>query len=622
MNFNNFRFKCFTICFILFPFTLLAQINDTESPDTSWFTDITKQVGLNFTNVEAVIAVDVNNDDYPDLIFINQPQVVDGLSLYINEERPGSTNPHDRIFVNKTLGSGLNTPGLIVDLAGATDFDNDGNVDLLVNTWWQDSTSSGNNCVPNPNPAHERLRILWGHGDGTFTLDTFSNTPNSGLEALGPLAGTGLPALDYDRDGYLDFFVACHFHNWCSQVPESAHLMHNNGNRTFTDVSEKAGINVSQKDPSKPWLYNQVPTARALFGANVFDWNNDGLPDIFTCPYEATGYPFDAKNNQYSTAADTEDTRGYGNLYKNNGNGTFTDVGITENWDPHFAWSKQGMVPWSAMPADYNNDGNMDFLAVIVHGGNNDTVAPYNTPTSFPGDGRTCIFTNLGPDSGYRFKPDVGRIHRNKPRNVTYGDHTGCWSDFNNDGYQDLMIGDAAYNLTSRGFPDYQRMFFELQDTLTHNFYDITAKLGLCDSITDSILHKIRRPATIIPVDFDLDGDDDIIKCPYVPSTDSVLFLRNNVGNRNNHITIKLIAPKGVNKSCIGARITVISGNLKQTKEIYGDQGSWTNEYPFIQSFGLGKRTIIDTIDVRWPNAKGTHTILKHVKANQFIKID
>jgi hypothetical protein len=583
-------------------------------------------VGLNVTNLGAVIAVDVNNDDYPDLIFIkNGGPDTNNLVLYINEQRPGSKDPHDRIFVDKTAGSGLNVPGVRVDLAGAADFDNDGNVDLLVNTWWMDSTISGDKCVPNLTQAKNRLRIFWGNGKGHFTLDSLSNTPNNGLKELGALAGSGLPSLDYDRDGYLDFFVACHFHDWCQQVPEPAHLMHNNGNRTFTDVSAQAGINVSQKDPAKPWLYNQVPTARALFGANVFDWNNDGLPDIFTCPYEATGYPFDAKNNQYSTAADTEDTRGYGNLYRNNGNGTFTDVGITENWDPHFAWSKQGMVPWAAMPADYNNDGNMDFLAIIVHGGNYDTVPPYNSPTSFPGDGRSCIYTNLGPDSGYRFKPDVGRIHRNKPRNVTLGDHNGFWIDFNNDGYQDLMLGDAAYGLTSRGYPDYQRMYFELQDTLNHNFYDITAKLGFCDSVTDSILHKIRRPSVMLPVDFDLDGDDDIIKCPYspgAPENDSVLFLRNNIGNRNNHITIKLVAPKGVNKSCIGARITVKAGNLKQMKEIYGDQGSWTNEYPFIQSFGLGKRTVIDTIDVRWPDAKSTHTILTNVKANQFIKID
>jgi enediyne biosynthesis protein E4 len=618
MNFYNFRFSLIALCFMLFPLTLFAQTDDTETPDTSWFTDVTAQSGLTLSNANFAIAVDVNNDDYPDILVVSNLGVDNGFTLYINEERPGSSDPTDRIFVDETATSGLNVPGVYKDLASIGDFDNDGNVDIIVNCWYLNNETS---CPTIPDPAKNRLRIFWGNGDGTFTLDSLSNTPNSGLENLGILPGSGLPSLDYDRDGYLDFFVACHYNNWCQQVPQKAHLMHNNGDRTFTDVTTQAGINVSEKDSSKPWLFKTWPTARALFGANVFDWNNDCWPDIFTCPYEATGYPYE------TNGPDTADTRGYGNLYRNNGNGTFTDVGITENWDPHFAWSVQGIVPWAAMPGDYNNDGNMDFLAVLVHGENYDTVPPYNEPNAFPGDGRTAIFTNLGPDSNYRFKPDVGRIHRNNPQNITHGDHNGFWIDMNNDGYQDIVLGDAAYDETQYGDSDMQRMFFELQDTLNHDFNDITHRLGYIKNDTEyasSILHKIRRPGEILPVDYDLDGDDDILKYPYgaaPPNNDSVTLFRNNVGNKNNHITIKLIAPDGVNKSCIGARITVVSGNLRQMKEIYGDQGQWTVQYPFIQNFGLGKRTMVDTIDVRWPDADCTHTILTNVAANQFVRI-
>ncbi len=627
MNFFRFRMNRITLCFILFPFTLFAQTNSTETPDTSWFTDITTSVGLGKynTNVGACIAVDVNNDDYPDLIFLNGLGSDTGWALYINEERPGSTDPTDRIFVDSTKNSGLNVPGVYKDLAGAGDFDNDGNVDIVVNCWYLDNET---NCPTVPNPAKNRLRIFWGDGKGHFTLDSLSNTPNSGLESLGLLSGTGLPALDYDRDGYLDLFVACHFDNWCYQDATPAHLMHNNGNRTFTDVATATGINVSQKDPYNP-PDNQnppVPTSRALFGANIFDFNNDCWPDIFTAPYEAIGYPFYVYTGQtyYSNVDSQIDTRGYGNVYENI-NGKFKDTGVTVNWFPHFAWSVQGMVPWAAMPADYNNDGNMDFLAVIVHGTNYDTTYPYNKEGYLPGDGRSAIFTNLGPANGYRFKEDVGRINRSNPQNVTHGDHNGIWIDMNNDGHQDLILGDAAYDESSEGYPDYQRMFFELQDTLNHNFYDITAKLGLCDSVTDSIKHDIRRPSVMLPVDFDLDGDDDIIKMPYSPggtTNDSITLFRNNIGNKNNHITIKLVAGPGVNSSCIGARITVKSGNLKQMKEIYGDQGSWTNEYPFIQNFGLGQRTMIDTIDIRWPDNDCTHSILTNVPANNFITIN
>ncbi len=268
----------------------------------------------------------------------------------------------------------------------------------------------------------------------------------------------------------------------------------------------------------------------------------------------------------------------------------------------------------------------MDYLVLEVHGANN-IGSQYNYP-AFPGNGITCIFTNLGPDSNYKLSPNVTQITRNNPKNITHGDHNGFWSDFNNDGWLDLVVGDAAYDESQYGYPDNQRMFFELQDTTTHHFRDITHELGFItgtnvDSIvSSSILHKIRRPSVMLPVDYDLDGADDIFKCPYNTPGDSVLVLHNNVGTRNNHITIKLIAPSGVNKSCIGARIRVVSGNLKQMKDVYGCQGSQTNEYPFIQNFGLGKRTHIDTIDVRWPNNDCTHTIITNVGVNQFLRID
>ncbi len=347
MNFYKSPMNRITICFILFSFTLFPIslfAQDTEKPDTSWFTDVTAKVGLNTTNIGAMIAVDVNNDDYPDLITLgNQSDTC--LRLWINEERSGSTDPTDRVFVDETATSGLQVPGVVVGLAGAADFNNDGNVDIIVNTWYDDSTVNSNgDCVPNPDSGQNRLRIFLGDGQGHFTL-----LENSGLENMGPNYGTGLPMLDYNRDGNLDLYAATQFRNWCYEVPFGSHLFKGDGTGHFTDVTQSSGIQKSQKDPSKPWL-NPPPT-RGYYGANVSDWNNDCWPDIFACPYEAIGYPFEAVNGQYPTNADTEDTRGYGNLYVNiNGTGIFKDTGITANWDPHFAWADQGMVPWAAMP--------------------------------------------------------------------------------------------------------------------------------------------------------------------------------------------------------------------------------------------------------------------------------
>lgn len=622
MNVYKIKLAAFALCLMLFGSKAFAQ--DTESPDTSWFTDVTDKVGLNhMVNPGGLLIVDVNNDDYPDLITFSGLGSDTGVHLYLNEEAPGSTDPTNRVFVDVTATSGLNVPGVYHDLAGAADFDNDGNIDLVTNCWPLDNQT---NCVTT-NPAKEKMRIWWGDGQGHFTLDSIASSTPTGLEALGSLSGSGLPALDYDRDGNLDFFVACHFDSWCYENATAAHLMHNNGNRTFSDSATAAGINISEEDSSKPWL--TPPSARALFGANMSDWNNDCWPDIFTCPYEANGYPFTATHCLYNYGSfeayapcnlDTQDTRGYGNLYENLGGqgklGKFKDVGVTANYDTHFAWAMQGIVPWAAMPADYNNDGNMDYLVLEVHGANEDSTSGFNFPAE-PGNGRTVILTNSGPSHGYKLNYDVGRIRRSFPINETHGDHTGCWIDMNNDGYEDLLIGDAVY----AGSIDNQRIFFELQDTAKHIFNDITEALGYCAPPT-TIDYKIRRPGNLSPIDYDLDGDDDIIKIPYTWPQDSILMLRNNVGNRNNHITVKLIAPDGVNKSCIGARIRVVAGNLRMMKDIMGDMGQWTNEYPFIQNFGLGQRTMIDTIDVRWPDANCTHTIVTHVAANQFVRID
>ncbi len=558
-------------CALLF-FTsfVFYGITPVFSQDSTWFRDVTAQLGFGVMHAVAIVGLDVNNDDYPDLITLYGNQSAEGhWRLYINTQAPGSSNPRDRVFMDATDGSGLLAPGRVQDLMSAGDFNNDGNIDIVVNAWFHDSTVQQNVCVTNPDNG-SRLHLLLGNGQGRFTLKE-----NSGLEDLGTMSGTGLPTLDFDRDGNLDLYVATHYNNWCYGVPQQNFLMKGNGDGTFTNVSQAAGI---------------AHPARSLFGANVADWNNDCYMDIITAPYEAYGY---------------------GNLFRNNGNGTFTDVAVTANYNPHFMPGDNGqpMVPWAAMPCDYDNDGDIDFFVLLIHGG------------TTPAEGRSAIFTSGGPAGNYKLTPDNDRIVRKAPKNAHHGDHNGFWSDFNNDGLVDLVVGDAAYTLSPQ--TDGQRMFFCLQDS-THRFTDITRELGfITGSSVAQISDKIRRPSVMLPIDYDMDGDDDIFKTAY-NSDDSLNFLvvRNDVADQQHYVKIKLIAPPGVNKSCIGARITITAGDLKQMREIYGGQGSWTNQYPFIQNFGLGGHTYIDTIDVRWPDAACSHTIITNIPADQFIAIN
>lgn len=571
---------------LLLPITSVAQ-------DNTWFTDVSAQLGFNVVHAGAIIGLDVNNDDYPDLItlFGNTD-----WKLYLNQQRSGSSDPKDRVFVDVTATSGLNDI-LLKDLAGAGDFNNDGNIDLVTNCWYHNLKPD---CTPNPDMG-SRCHLLLGDGNGHFTLKA-----NSGLESLGPIAGTGLPSLDYDRDGNLDLYVATHYTSWCG-VPQENFLMKGNGDGTFTNVSVSTAINNSEPDPAKPWL-NPPPEFRSLFGANMTDWNNDCYPDILTAPYENCGYPFrDWNNDGYITKADTGNTVGYGQLLKNNGDGTFTDEGVTANFNVHYLWGDngQGAVPWAAMPCDYDNDGDIDFMVLEVHGGNSADEA------------RTCIFTNQGPVNNYKLLPEQNRIIRKQPMSSHHGDHNGFWTDFDNDGWADLIVGDAVY------MPASDRMFFCKQD-VNHQFVDITKELGFIASINAAtISDRIRHPSVMIPMDYDMDGDDDVFKTSY-NADDSLNFLvlRNDIANKSNYIKIKLLAPSGVNKNCIGARITVKAGGVKQLKEVYGVQGSWTNQYPLIQNFGVAGATVIDSIIVKWPDANCSQTVVTNVAANQFLRID
>jgi enediyne biosynthesis protein E4 len=552
MNINNRIRKSILTIFVFYP--ILFQVN-AQNP--TWFTDVTNQVGgayfdtiLNYR----IYAVDVNNDDYPDLLLQYNNMQLNQLRLFINTADASGVN--ERKFIETTATSGINPPNRSADMAAIADFNNDGNVDFITNVW-------NNKCNDVDVNAISGLRYFAGHGDGTFSMST-----NSGLETIpSQMAGSCLPLLDYNRDGNLDFFCGTQF-DYCTGEAGPKYLFKGNGDGTFTDVSAISGITA-----------NNLP----LFGSNVADWNNDGNQDILTAPYTIEGC---------------------GNLFKNNGNGTFTDLGTATNYNVHWLLGDNGqpMVPWEAMPYDYDNDGDIDFLVMEVHGGAAST------------EGRSCIFTNLGPDSNYKLLPELNRIKRDNPQASHKGDHKGNWIDFDNDGLEDIMIGEGGY--TTR-----ERLYFLKQDT-THNFNDITKALGWIVSYT--IAPEITGPHAIEPIDFDMDGDDDIVVgCLYNSIVDKrFLFLQNNISNANNWIKIKLKAPQGVNKSCIGARIYVKTGGVTQQRDIYAGQGHFCGQQPFALNFGLGKNTKIDTIIVSWPDSNNSKTVITgSIPINKFITI-
>jgi hypothetical protein len=356
--------------------------------------------------------------------------------------------------------------------------------------------------------------------------------------------------------------------------------------------------------------------AEPNYGATITDWNNDGWPDILTCPYCRTN----------------------GTLWKNNGDGTFTDAteesgytgknGMTGNVDPGLG--ARELCQWEALPADYDNDGDMDVAQMLVHGGLDAK------------EGHSPLTINSGPDNGYKLSWDLKKFDRplipqiktwrdtltsskGTDSIVTYrtpsgtghlGDQAGAWNDFDNDMLQDIIISTTGYD------PANDRAYVEHQNP-DHSFTDIAKKTGLSNWMRPAYSNR--------PFDFDLDGDDDfaIIYAPlaaYVPPADAaranqIWMVRNDIGNRNNHVTVKLIAPEGVNKESIGARIYVYSGGVRQMRDIQSGVGRWGMMQPFELNFGLAQNSTIDSIVVRWPKKGFPLTTVVNPPANQVISI-
>jgi hypothetical protein len=287
----------------------------------------------------------------------------------------------------------------------------------------------------------------------------------------------------------------------------------------------------------------QVP----LYGTSVTDWNNDGLQDIITSPY----------------------CRGGATIWVNGGSGTFAPAAATVGYG-----SPSDRCQWSANPADFDHDGDMDLYLNIMHG------------SSAPGGYRSCVLVNQGDAVDYRLFPDLERITWDDPQPSHLRDHYGIWFDMNNDGWQDI----AHANCASGDPVEVDRLFMLLQDPVTNHLDDVTEELAL--------VGPVPSPHAETVLDFDLDGDDDLVVAKYRDGQQLVL-LRNN--SDAGHVAVRLDPPSGVNRSGIGARITVTSGDLVQTQEVYSGQGNFSNMRPLILNFGLGERETVDSIEVSWP---------------------
>ena len=394
-----------------------------------------------------------------------------------------------------------------------------------------------------------------------------------------------------DRDGLLDLFTGAWYEAYgLSMACYPDRLFLGRGDGQFKDVSAKAGLLKTSRKGTRA-------AHRPTYGVAHTDWDNDGDQDILVCAYG----------------------RQWNLLWRNNGDGTFTDVAADTGFDGDE--DRSGQYPamvrrptespfrsngntFDAAVADFDNDGDMDvFLAEICHF------------WAGPASDRSCLLVNQGPDGKYKFSRERRGIERkHKDDRWNEGDIHAGWLDFDNDGLLDLLLASSDY-------PDDQflRLFQQKPD---HTFQDVTRQAGF----------DLRNPTQISLADFDRDGDVDIL----VGTTNmrlnkeqregrnlNVRLFRNEAGKKQHWIALRLEGGGAgkANRSAIGARVRVTTGKTTQSREIYGGQGHCGHQDDHTLVFGLGKHTGADAITVQWPDKKGSVQTFKNVKADRYYRI-
>jgi hypothetical protein len=434
------------------------------------------------------------------------------------------------------------------------------------------------------------------NADGTFT----DVTEQAGVGDKG--FGFGCSAADFDKDGDLDLYVL----NYGPNV-----FYRNNGDGTFTDISDSSGLANSSWSLSAPWFDYDGDGDLDVYVANYLEYDSGK----FRSYYAAAGYPGPLSYRGQPDA-----------LYRNNGNGTFTDVtkeaGI-------FQPNGRAM---SATLADIDNDG---FLDLYVP---NDNMENYYFRNK--GDG---TFESIGLVMGLAFGeggqgvssmgPAIGDVDRDgwldiyipdmgygcllmnrkdyfedrtEPTNlaVVCGQYTG-WGgvlfDYDCDGYLDIFVA------TGNAHHEYTEEDVLMRNDGKGNFVDVADKSG------PYFREKyVGRGATY--GDYDNDGDLDLL---VINLNDSPRLLRNDGGNKNNWLTVQARLPGG-KSDAIGARVIVTTGSLTQVHDLIPVTGYLSQADPRCH-FGLGKSKKADTVEIRWPDRQTTK--LKDVSSKQIITV-
>ena len=461
-------------------------------------------------------------------------------------------------------------------------------------------------------------RLYRNNHDGTFT----DVTERAGVAGAG--YGMGIAVGDYDNDGRPDIFLA--------NVNDNQ-LFHNNGDGTFTDVTAKSGLKGAQMDGKKMWSV----------GAGWFDYNNDGKLDLFVvnyCVWDVNKDPYCPLKSGVRAYCHPKLYKSLHNtLYRNNGNGTFTDVSQETHIAAYFG---KGM---SVSFADYDGDGFVDAFvandttpAFLFHnlGGKKFEEVGVAAGVAYAPDGSTLSgmgsdFRDVNNDG----RPDIWYTaveHQSFPLliNSGHGDFEDLtlasglratsemsgWSngifDFDNDGWKDLFVAranvlDNISELTpDRPYPEPNSIFRNLGNG---KFQEVSATAGADFQVAGA--HR--------GVAFGELFNDGHIDAVVTVLGGQVKIFRNVSQSANHWILLRLTGTKS-NRMGIGAQVHIVTDDGRsQWNEVTTSTG-YTASSDSRVHFGLGKSGHLKKVEIRWPS--GTRQTLHDITADRILDVD
>jgi hypothetical protein len=521
-----------------------------EHPTPAWFVDVAAHAGITVRNVNGsaenkryiveatgsgVAIIDYDRDGWPDIYLVNGAELPSAGKPTPSAPATGHLfhNNHDGTFTDVTLKAGLVSNGWGQG-ACVGDYDNDGFDDLYV-------TGYGKN------------RLFHNQGDGTFR----EVAEQAGVAGTGKEWGTGCAFIDYDRDGKLDLVVANYVHFDLASTPAPGSeagcmwkgtpvmcgprglpsapnlLYHNEGGGKFKDVSAASGI--------------EKTAGHYCFSVTTLDYNEDGWTDIYV-------------------ACDSTPSI----LYRNNRDGTFSDVGA----DTGAAFNEDGreQAGMGSTAADYDGDGRLDIFKTNF---SDDTATLYHAN----GDG---TFNDVTVEAGLGINLDA----------LGWG---AMFADVDNDGYPDLLVVnghvypevDAAKLGTTFKEP---RFLYWNQGN--GKFKDMSQVAG--PGLTEPLSGRGLAIADL--------WNDGRLEAVVNNLSDRPMLLVNEAKNANHWLGVKLTGTKS-NRSAIGARV-VLHGSKRNWVDEVRSGSSYNSSSDLRLHFGLGSDAKPVSVKVRWPNGE------------------